>query len=719
MFGRFELLSKLATGGMAQVYLARERGMAGMSRHVVIKRILPHLAERPDFVEMFLREGRIIARLNHPNVVQIYDIGKEQERYFLALEYIHGVTLRELQVLMNKRGASFPLDVACGVAIKAARSLHVAHELKDPKGNSQGIVHRDVTPHNVMCTSEGHLKLLDFGIAKATEGVVEATFSGDLKGKFSYMSPEQVLQHPLDRRADIFSLGIVLWETVTGRRLFKRASQLETMQAITAGEVPSPRAYRTEIPEALDAVIMRALASERGDRWPTAEAMEQALSEVAATHGWSTDETEVKALIHEVAATRLEERQRALDEARAHHSLSEDARTHLLHNTTVDSDLLDGDSLPTVVERPSPQTHRTIEDDGGAEEEEPTAVFGDPGSDPADALGAHPVEPPRRAEPDPDPDEERTDTATQTHAAEEDSAPSSSRRFMIIAAVIIAALIGGAGVMGVMSVPPTHAHAPVTLGWAPIIDPEVLGEEVRPLHAYLSDELDREVDLVIFESYGALADKLVAGEVEYGVMPPLLYVRTKKRAPAITPLMVRKFDGSTASDGLLLVSTAVNARSLEDLRGETFCFTDTNSTTGYFLPRAHLRRNGYDPEDFIGEVHWSGDHLQVLRDLTAGKCAAGATYSGAFIAADRMGLKISQLRTLAITGHVPQDVVVAAPDLPEADQEAMKHALQGFDPKQDLDLNHLGETQRITGFVEADDAEWDDLREAIDEDAER
>src|SRR5690606_29276569 len=184
---------------MAEIYLARERGLAGLERLVVIKRILPHLVHQASFVEMFLREARIIARLAHPNVVQIHELGEDKGSYFIALEYIHGCTVRELQVLSARADMAFPLDVSLSIIAEACRGAHAAHELKDKDSRPLGLVHRDISPHNLMVTGQGHVKLLDFGIAKAAEGF-ESTASGNLKGKYAYMSPEQCLHLPLDRR---------------------------------------------------------------------------------------------------------------------------------------------------------------------------------------------------------------------------------------------------------------------------------------------------------------------------------------------------------------------------------------------------------------------------------------------------------------------------------------------------------------------------------------
>ena len=177
--GRYELLTKFATGGMAELFLARERGVGGLERVVVIKRLLPHLTDDTSSVEMFLREARLVARLNHPNVVQTYELGEEEGEYFLAMEYLHGSTLRELQKLAEDRYDRIPLEIAVSAIDQSSRGLHAAHELRDFEGELVGLIHRDVSPQNLMLTEEGYVKLLDFGVAKAVEGK-EATYSGNI-----------------------------------------------------------------------------------------------------------------------------------------------------------------------------------------------------------------------------------------------------------------------------------------------------------------------------------------------------------------------------------------------------------------------------------------------------------------------------------------------------------------------------------------------------------
>ncbi len=694
MLGKYELLSKLATGGMAEVYLARERGLAGMERFVVIKRILPHLAQHPSFVEMFLREGRLIARLNHPNIVQIYELGADAgQQYFLALEYIPGITLRELQVLANKRGEMLPEEVVLAIGMQTAAGLEAAHAMKDNERNPLGLVHRDVTPHNLMCMESGLIKLLDFGIAKATQGQSEATYSGDLKGKFSYMSPEQALQQPLDARSDIFSLGIVLWESLTGRRLFKRASQLEMLQAISTGDAPSPDMWRSGLGQGTVNAIMKALATDPADRFQSAREFRQALMDAAEQAGLQATQDRVHRFVHGVARERLEERAQAVKAASELDELSEHQRHRLLHETS--SGIFDpgggeDEELPTIVERPSGKTQSSS------------------------SFGARPFqgeEPPQLDDPEP-PTVVRAAPLPETLPA-----PRASVSRKIIGAVFLTTVLGMiAGFVAIQMdlFAPSYSHPPITLVWAPIVDPEVLEVEMRPLHDHLSRELEREVRFEVAPSYEEAARRLTSGEAEYAILPPLLYVKTSRNAPQIMPIAIKEFDGSMTSDGLLLVSAGIRAGDINALRGKKFCLTDRSSTTGNFLPRAYLRDQGEDPDEFIEEIIWSGDHLQLLRDLSDGKCDVGATHSGAFIAADKFGVPVSKLRTFAITGHVPQDVVCASATPSEQEREAMREVLMAIKPEELFGSEYLGETQRITGFVEASDDLYKQLRKALD-----
>ncbi|MCC7539419.1 MAG: serine/threonine protein kinase [Deltaproteobacteria bacterium] len=279
-YGRYDLLGRLALGGMAEIFLAREDAEGGATRYLVIKRILPHVADDEGFIEMFLQEARVAMRLNHPNICHIYEFGQEEGTYFIAMEWVNGVPLGKL-IRRARQEGGIPVPFAMKVIAQVAEALHHAHTSKDASGRSQGIVHRDVTPHNVMVSYDGVVKLLDFGIAKAMDFVTK-TQAGVVKGKFAYMAPQQCRGEVIDGRADIFSLGVCLYEVLTGEPLFHRATQFETMRAVIEEEPPSIMAKRPDCPPQLEAIVRRALAKNPDDRFPTAAAMQDALEQVIA-----------------------------------------------------------------------------------------------------------------------------------------------------------------------------------------------------------------------------------------------------------------------------------------------------------------------------------------------------------------------------------------------------------------------------------------------------
>lgn len=261
---------------MAEIYLARMGGSDGFSKLVVVKRLLSQMASDPEFIQMFLDEARINARLSHSNIVQVLELGEFEKQYFIAMEYVPGLSVAQVGKLATQRLGEVPQGVACGIITQACAGLHHAHETKLPDGSEMGIIHRDVSPQNLLLTYEGFVKVVDFGIAKA-EGRATQTRAGMVKGKFAYMSPEQCAGAPLDRRTDIFALGIILFELCTSRRLFRRANTFETYEAIIKCEVPDPRAINPNVSEKIAQVITKALAKNREDRFPTAEAMQEAL----------------------------------------------------------------------------------------------------------------------------------------------------------------------------------------------------------------------------------------------------------------------------------------------------------------------------------------------------------------------------------------------------------------------------------------------------------
>jgi len=276
----YELLAPLAEGGMAEIFLARARGLAGMERYVVLKRILRDHAADPRWVEMFLDEARLVARLHHPNIAQVFDLGKIDDTYFFTMEYIHGEDLRAIWDRSLRRGERVPLGVAIGALAGAAAGLAYAHELCDSGGTPLHIVHRDVSPSNILVSYDGGVKVVDFGVARANLRSSK-TASGAVKGKISYFSPEQCQNRTIDARTDVFSLGIVLWELCTGRRLYRRDSDFDEMNAIINEPPEPPSSIDAELPAELDEVVLKALAKQPDDRFATARELQEALEAVA------------------------------------------------------------------------------------------------------------------------------------------------------------------------------------------------------------------------------------------------------------------------------------------------------------------------------------------------------------------------------------------------------------------------------------------------------
>jgi len=294
--GDYEILGRLAAGGMAEVFVGRLRRLESFERFVVIKRILAHLAHDQEFVDMFLAEARIAAQLVHPNIVQVFDVGCEGGSYFYAMEYIHGEDLRTLAKAASVAGEPIPLEIAVAVGRALASALHHAHTHAGPDGRVLGIVHRDVSPTNVIVGYDGSIKLLDFGVAKIM-AQTSVTRAGVRKGKLSYMSPEQCKGNPVDPRSDLFSLGIVLYELTTMRRLFDVADEFAAMYRITAENVPKPSEHRPGYPEELESIVLRALRRDRRLRYQTAAELLEDLESFARGHGALASASDVSAYV--------------------------------------------------------------------------------------------------------------------------------------------------------------------------------------------------------------------------------------------------------------------------------------------------------------------------------------------------------------------------------------------------------------------------------------
>jgi serine/threonine protein kinase len=279
-FGKYTILGHLATGGMAEVYLARAEGIEGFEKIVVIKRIRPELTGDRSTTRMFLHEARLAASLEHPNIAHVHEIDIVQGHYFFVMEYVHGADLRQVMEAAHRKGKRISLDDAIEIIIDVCAALHYAHEKRDADDNPLGIIHRDVSPSNVLISHDGAVKVCDFGIAKVTTRSSD-TQRGVVKGKFSYMAPEQCLSEPVDRRSDIFVIGILLYEVTTLTRLFQANADFELMRQIVQDPVRPPSSRVADYPPELERIVMRALARDPDDRYPTAQMMQLELEAFA------------------------------------------------------------------------------------------------------------------------------------------------------------------------------------------------------------------------------------------------------------------------------------------------------------------------------------------------------------------------------------------------------------------------------------------------------
>lgn len=294
MLGEFQLLAKLATGGMAEIFLARKQG-AGQPIQVV-KRILTHLADDEHFVTMFRDEANLASQLAHPNICKVHELGHVGDVWFIVMEYLHGVALSRMLSQLAKRRQFLDVRIVAGLMVQACDGLDAAHDARGSDGHPLGVVHRDVSPPNILLTADGAVKLLDFGIAKA-RGANSKTRTGTVKGKNAYMSPEQILGKPLDRRSDVFALAAVMYELLSVRRLFHRDSDFLTFKAITEEPIPDIRDRRADLPASVVAVLTRALARDPAARFATAAAMKDAIIAACATLGGPATPDEIKAML--------------------------------------------------------------------------------------------------------------------------------------------------------------------------------------------------------------------------------------------------------------------------------------------------------------------------------------------------------------------------------------------------------------------------------------
>jgi serine/threonine-protein kinase len=313
--GRYEFLVPIAKGGMAAVWAARLKGTRGFAKTVAIKTMLPTLSDDPLFEQMFLDEAQLAAQIHHPNVVEIMDLGEQDDILYQVMEYVDGESLATVLRTTSKKKERLPLEIAVRIVMDACRGLHAAHELKNVDGTLLGLVHRDISPQNIMITYDGVVKLVDFGVAKAAGRTTSETTAGQIKGKAPYMAPEQALGQRVDRRTDVFAMGIVLYQITTGKHPFRGENDIATLHNILHNELPSPRFVDAQFPRPLEAAINRALSRDVTKRFASAKDMADALSRVFPPTRRRADVADVGAFVQELLGETGNRRRSVLAEA--------------------------------------------------------------------------------------------------------------------------------------------------------------------------------------------------------------------------------------------------------------------------------------------------------------------------------------------------------------------------------------------------------------------
>jgi serine/threonine-protein kinase len=312
--GRYERLAPIAAGGMASVWAARLRGPAGFNKVVAIKSLLPDLASEPEYRTMFLDEARVASRLHHPNLCETFDVGEENGEWFIVMEWVDGVSLYRLLKPARSGAVALPFDLAARIVAEACAGLHAAHEATDDDGSPLAVVHRDVSPQNVLVSADGHVKVTDFGVAKA-RGKSHATCAGQAKGKLAYMAPEQLRSAPLDRRVDVFSLGSMLYEITTGQKPFEGDSEMIVARAILEREPARPSAVVAGYPAELERIVLRAMSKDPNTRFSSAEGLRLALEHWMSKSGRPATSRDVAALVRERCGGEIASRRADIERA--------------------------------------------------------------------------------------------------------------------------------------------------------------------------------------------------------------------------------------------------------------------------------------------------------------------------------------------------------------------------------------------------------------------
>ncbi len=488
-FGQYILKSHIATGGMAEVYKARMMGMEGFQKTVAIKRILPHLTDNDEFVTMFVDEAKLAAQLNHNNIIHIYDLGKIDRSYYIAMEYIEGRDLRSLMKECREHETTLSIPLGLHVTTLLASALDYAHRKRDFENRDLGLVHRDVSPQNVLISNDGDVKLCDFGIAKAASKASH-TRAGALKGKLQYMSPEQAWGKDIDHRSDIFSLGLVFYEMLTGKKLFAGDSELSILEQVRNPKVQPPSEINPEVPADVEKIVMKALEADREKRYQSARDMQKELEKVMRKHGWAADSADLAQFMRDLVAGKVPKKTAEKPEVAAS----------------------SGGSVPPPKkpEAPVPEKEKKPEKAGKAEK--PKKVEKAKGAAPTAAAEIHeapkpspkPEKKPKSVVmPDPEPIkfEKTGETAVK---------PASNMKWLIIGAVALIALVvvgwlmfGGSGseTPPVVEATPTAAPSPTAEAGAGLMTEEEMAQAASEAAAQIVEQKSEEMKKTLEEKY--------------------------------------------------------------------------------------------------------------------------------------------------------------------------------------------------------------------------
>jgi len=636
-FGGYTLLAQLGQGGMAEVFLARKKGPAGFSKLVVIKRILPHLAREPEFITMFLDEARLAAQLEHPNVVQVFDMGEEQGSYYLAMEYLGGETFAGIARRAKQLQVPVGATVAARIIAEACEGLHYAHEFRDSKGVALDIIHRDVSPQNLFVTYDGRVKVLDFGVAKAATRLAH-TDTGQIKGKASYMSPEQCRGDPVTRRSDVFSLGVVLLEMISGRRVFKADQPFAVVMAIGSGNFPNLRELAGDAPAPLVEVCERALAFDPAKRFATAKEMRAAIDAHFKAAGIDPGPERTAQLMGRLFADDIARRAEALR--------SDDDQSQVF------SVLADGESGSASSPSLGPLA-RTV------------TTWG--------KEGPPPKVPPR---------------------------PRAPALFALAAAGLLAG-VAAAFAAGVVPVPRFTSGAPIRVGEFGFSEGPA---DLATLTGAL-EELGRPLDVITLPADQAI-EQLRTGRVDVLRANAEMVAKLKEALPSLRPLALIQAQGSTVYQGVMVTRLDSGLKTLQDLQGKTVCWKTLTSNSGYFYPRKLMRQAGIDPDRFFGKVIFGGTHLKNLENVRDGVCDVAALTAHALYSPPDPSLRPGVFQIIATTEAIPQDMVLARGELPDAERDAIQRALLLASPTSELAKDRVKRGSKVEGFVNVKDEDY-------------